>query len=38
LYFNDEPLLEEGPKLGFHWGMVFDGVVNSYGNGIGFRL
>ena len=31
----DEPLLEEGPEPGSHWGMVFDGAVNSYGNGIG---
>ena len=31
----DEPLLEEGPELGFCWGMVFDGVANSYGNSIG---
>jgi hypothetical protein len=31
----DEPLLEEGPKPGSYWGMVFDGAVNQYGNGIG---
>ena len=31
----DEPLLEEGPQPSSHWGMVFDGVVNQYGNGIG---
>jgi hypothetical protein len=31
----DEPLLEEGPEPGSRWGMVFDGVVNQYGNGIG---
>ena len=30
-----EPLLEEGPELGSRWGMVFDGAVNQYGNGIG---
>ena len=28
----DEPLLEEGPEPGSCWGMVFDGVVNQYGN------
>ena len=32
---RDEPLLEEGPEPGSHWGMVFDGAVNQYGNGIG---
>ena len=32
---NDEPLLEEGPEPGSRSGMVFDGVVNQYGNGIG---
>ena len=31
----DEPLLEEGPEPGSRWGMVFDGAVNQYGNGIG---
>ena len=31
----DEPLLEEGPEPSSHWGMVLDGAVNSYGNGIG---
>ncbi|KAI5424032.1 hypothetical protein KIW84_030303 [Lathyrus oleraceus] len=31
----DEPLLAEGPEPGSRWGMVFDGVVNQYGNGIG---
>ena len=31
----DEPLLEEGPEPGSRWGMLFDGAVNQYGNGIG---
>ncbi|KAI5406024.1 hypothetical protein KIW84_052688 [Lathyrus oleraceus] len=31
----DEPLLEEGPEPGSRWSMVFDGVVNQYGNGVG---
>ncbi|KAI5445725.1 hypothetical protein KIW84_013814 [Lathyrus oleraceus] len=31
----DEPLLEEGPEPGSRWGMVFDGAVNQYENGIG---
>jgi ribonuclease HI len=31
----DEPFLEEGPEPGSRWGMVFDGAVNQYGNGIG---
>ena len=26
--YCDEPLLEEGPEPGSHWGMVFDGAVN----------
>ena len=30
----DEPFLEEGPEPGSRWGMVFDGSVNQYGNGI----
>ncbi|KAI5396976.1 hypothetical protein KIW84_062974 [Lathyrus oleraceus] len=33
----DEPLLEEGPEPGSRWGMVFDGAVNQYGNGIGIK-
>ncbi|KAI5443102.1 hypothetical protein KIW84_011946 [Lathyrus oleraceus] len=32
----DEPLLEEGPKPDSCWGMVFDGAVNQYANGIGW--
>ena len=31
----DEPLLEEGSEPGSRWGMVLDGAVNQYGNGIG---
>ena len=31
----DEPTLDEGPEPGSRWGMVFDGAVNQYGNGIG---
>jgi ribonuclease HI len=31
----DEPTLDEGPEHGSRWGMVFDGAVNQYGNGIG---
>ena len=31
----DEPLPEEGPEPGSQWGLVFDGVVNAYGNRIG---
>ena len=31
----DEPLSEEGPDPESRWGMVFDGVVNAYGKGIG---
>ena len=31
----DEPLPDEGPNPESHWSMIFDGAVNSYGNGIG---
>jgi len=31
----DEPLLEQGPEPGSRWGMMFDGAINQYGNGIG---
>ena len=31
----DEPLLAEGPEPSSRWGMVFDGAVNQYDNGIG---
>ena len=31
----DEPLPDEGPELGPQWGLIFDGAVNVYGNGIG---
>ena len=30
----DEPSPEEGPDPDSRWGLVFDGVVNVYGNGI----
>ena len=32
---HDEPLPNEGPEPGSHWGLIFDGAVNAYGNGIG---
>ncbi|XP_050914872.1 uncharacterized protein LOC127129790 [Lathyrus oleraceus] len=32
--FN-EPLPNEGPEPGSQWGLIFDGAVNAYGNGIG---
>jgi ribonuclease HI len=31
----EEPLPDEGPEIGSQWKMIFDGAVNSYGNGIG---
>ncbi|GAU46907.1 hypothetical protein TSUD_299580 [Trifolium subterraneum] len=31
----DEPLPEEGPDPESRWGLIFDGAVNAYGNGIG---
>ena len=31
----EEPLPEEGPDPESHWGLIFDGAMNSYGNGIG---
>ena len=31
----DKRLPEKGPEPGSWWGLVFDGVVNAYGNGIG---
>ncbi|XP_050877171.1 uncharacterized protein LOC127080927 [Lathyrus oleraceus] len=30
----DEPLPSEGPYPESRWGLIFDGVVNAYGNGI----
>ena len=30
----DEPLPSEGPEPGSQWGLIFDGAVNHYGNGI----
>ena len=32
--FN-KPLPNEGPEPGSQWGLIFNGVVNAYGNGIG---
>jgi hypothetical protein len=34
----DEPLFGEGPDLESEWGLIFDGAVNVYGNGIGVVL
>ncbi|KAI5420129.1 hypothetical protein KIW84_044061 [Lathyrus oleraceus] len=31
----DEPLSEKGPEPRSRWSLIFDGVVNAYGNGIG---
>ncbi|GAU10542.1 hypothetical protein TSUD_424220, partial [Trifolium subterraneum] len=31
----EEPLPEEGPDPESRWGLIFDGAVNAYGNGIG---
>ncbi|XP_050889074.1 uncharacterized protein LOC127094260 [Lathyrus oleraceus] len=31
----NEPLLNEKPEPGSQWGLIFDGAVNAYGNGIG---
>ncbi|WJX23763.1 hypothetical protein P8452_12952 [Trifolium repens] len=31
----DEPLPKEGPDPESRWGLIFDGAVNAYGNGIG---
>ncbi|XP_058727787.1 uncharacterized protein LOC131599463 [Vicia villosa] len=31
----DEPLPEEGPDPESRWGLIFDGAVNAFGNGIG---
>ncbi|XP_050895733.1 uncharacterized protein LOC127102407 [Lathyrus oleraceus] len=31
----DEPLTSEGPNPKSHWGLIFDGAANAYGNGIG---
>ncbi|XP_050918615.1 uncharacterized protein LOC127136053 [Lathyrus oleraceus] len=33
--YCNEPLPNEGPNIGSRWGLIFDGVVNAYGNGIG---
>ena len=32
---HDEPLPNEGPEIGSRLGLIFDGAVNTYGNGIG---
>lgn len=34
----DEPLPDEGLESGSHWGLIFDGVVNAYRNGIGATI
>ncbi|XP_039685658.1 uncharacterized protein [Medicago truncatula] len=34
----DEPLFGEGPDPDSVWGLIFDGAVNVYGNGIGAVL
>lgn len=31
----DEPGLEEGPKPGSRWGLIFDGGSNAYDHGVG---
>ncbi|XP_050909265.1 uncharacterized protein LOC127123042 [Lathyrus oleraceus] len=31
----NQPLPNEGPEPGSQWGLIFDGAVNAYGNGIG---
>ncbi|MCI33934.1 NBS-containing resistance-like protein, partial [Trifolium medium] len=31
----DEPVFGEGPDPESKWGLIFDGAVNVYGNGIG---
>ncbi|XP_050876188.1 uncharacterized protein LOC127079877 [Lathyrus oleraceus] len=31
----NEPLPNEGPEPDSHWGLIFEGAVNAYGNGIG---
>ncbi|XP_050890347.1 uncharacterized protein LOC127095743 [Lathyrus oleraceus] len=31
----DEPLPSEGPGPESRWGLIFDGVINVYGNGVG---
>ncbi|XP_050888961.1 uncharacterized protein LOC127094137 [Lathyrus oleraceus] len=33
--YCNEPLPNEGPEPGSHWGLIFNGAVNAYGNGIG---
>src|SRR3954469_7171224 len=33
--YCDEPLPEEGPDPESRWGLIFDGAVNAFGNGIG---
>ena len=30
----NEPFPEKGPEPGSQWGLVFDGAINAYGNGI----
>ena len=32
---HNEPLPDEGPEPGSRWGLIFDGAVNAYGNGVG---
>jgi hypothetical protein len=34
----DEPLFGEGPDPETEWGLIFDGAVNFYDNGIGAVL
>ena len=34
----DEPFPGEGPDPESRWGMVFDGVVNAYGKGVGTMI
>lgn len=33
--YCDEALSKEGPALGSRWDLVFNGAINTYGNGIG---
>ncbi|XP_050888586.1 uncharacterized protein LOC127093718 [Lathyrus oleraceus] len=33
--YCNKPLPNEGPEPGSQWGLIFDGAVNTYGNGIG---
>ncbi|XP_050890519.1 uncharacterized protein LOC127095926 [Lathyrus oleraceus] len=36
--YYDEPFLNEGPEPGSRWGLIFNGAINAYGNGIGAIL